>query len=314
MPAQQQWLQASMSELYDVAMLQPPQPLPPILGAHSFSGLYYQGMPRSNYVESELGYALQRPGVVPGTGSLQRQSSQLNFNSAALLSQPSQMMSPSFSNLSSSTPRSHFAPPGLNSNYQAIPMSPGGLLLQTLGLQDQLFGGRSNTAGPGISLLSQQLEEYSHPDQQHGQYTPSRHTQYNMPGSMQAASASGLNPESCSGGFDATSATVHTSRERLPLDNYQRASFIDFTGDMHRNQIITSGSYHCGSNNDAPAPMSFTSTAYNRNRPHASSFSDFGSNLMPSPCFPVVLQNTGYDEIYSTDDPAVELQKRQSMG
>lgn len=318
MSAQQQQLHASLSELYDAALLQPPPSHPPIMGAQSFSGIYYQGMPRSHYphVESDLGYALQRPGVVPGMGSdafasLRRQSSQLSFNSAALISQPSQMLSPSLSTLSSPTPRNHFAPPGLNANYQAVSMSPGGLLLQKLGLQDQLFANQSNTAGAGISLLSQQLEEYSHPDQHQGQYISSRQNQYKMPSSLQSASTPAVNPGSYRGG-DAISRTVPTVHQFLPFDTQQYASFTDLTGGMHRKQTIFEN-VNLGAYDDAPAPMSFPSVAYPR--PHANSFSDFGSNMIPNSSLPFVLQNNGFDESYSTDDgPILEQQKRPSMG
>jgi dual specificity protein kinase YAK1 len=317
MSAQQQQLHASLSELYDAALLQSPPSHPPIMGAQSFSGIYYQGMPRSHYphVESDLGYALQRPGVVPGMGSdafasLRRQSSQLSFNSAALFTQPSQMLSPSLSTLSSPTPRNHFAPPGLNSNYQAVSMSPGGLLLQKLGLQDQLFANQSNTAGSGISLLSQQLEEYSHPDQQQGQYISSRQNQYKMPGSLQSASTSAINPGSYRGG-DVISRAVPTVHQFLPFDTQQCASFTDLNGGMHRTHTIFEN-VNLGAHDDAPAPMSFPSIAYTR--PHASSFSDFGNNMIPNSSLPFVLQNNGFDESYSTDDPSVEQQKRPSMG
>jgi hypothetical protein len=286
MSAQQQQLHASLSDLYDVTIFQMPQPLPPIMGAQSFSGVYNQGMPRSHYphVESELGYALQRPGVVPGMGSdafvsPQGQTSHLNFNSAGLLSQPSQMLSPSLSNLSSPTPRNHFAAPGLNSIYQPVSISPGGLFLQKLGLQDQMIGNQSNTAGAGISLLSQQLEEYSHADQQQGQFNSFTHTQYNMPGGFNTTSSRILNPGSCHGGFDAPPATVQMMHPGHLFDA-QRASFSDLSG-MHRNQNI-SAPYgminHRGSNDEPGAtPMSLTSIpCYNRQ--HANSFSDFGRN------------------------------------
>jgi len=248
--AAQQHLHTSLSNLNDVAFLQPPQPPPPtMMGAQSFSGAYYQGMPSHYpYVESELGYALQRPGVVPGMGSdayaaLRRQSS--NSSSAAMLAQQqSQMLSASLSNLSSSTPQNYgvsAAAPAGPMNYQstAMSMSPGGLLLQKLGLQEQMLGrgggAPGGVGGAGTSLLAQQLEEYSQSDHQQGQGHGQQHAQQ-----------------------------VHNSNN--PLMGHQQQSFS--------NAMLNSGSYH-GEYEAAPSavPMSLTSLPYIQ----STSFSDFGN-------------------------------------
>ena len=163
----------------EIAFLQQQLPPPPtFMGAQSFSGAYggylqgFPGMPNTHhpYVESELGYALQRPGVVPGMGSdafnmaLRRQSS-----NSSLLAQQSQMLSASLSNLSS-TPQNYNVP----GPFQ-VPMSPGGLLLQQLGLQEQMLNNHASynvRAGGGIgaSLLSQQLgDNPTQPNQQQDQ-------------------------------------------------------------------------------------------------------------------------------------------------
>jgi hypothetical protein len=163
-------VQASLSDLYDTALYQqllhPPPPT--FMGAQSFSGAYYQqGMPTSNhpYLESDFGYALQRPGVVPGgdafAAAYRRQTS---VSDSAILA-AHQRLSSSLSRDYSGT-----APPlpsaTSNMNYQST-MSPGGLLLQKLGLQEQIqFGNSNNVANinvgsGGVSLLAQQLEEYS---------------------------------------------------------------------------------------------------------------------------------------------------------
>ena len=163
-------IQASLSDLYDTALYQqllhPPPPT--FMGAQSFSGAYYQqGMPTSNhpYLESDFGYALQRPGVVPGgdafAAAYRRQTS---VSDSAILA--------SHQRLSSSLSRDYSgtAPPlpsaTSNMNYQST-MSPGGLLLQKLGLQEQILLGSSNNVANinggngGVSLLARQLEEYS---------------------------------------------------------------------------------------------------------------------------------------------------------
>ena len=116
------------------------------------------------HIESDLGYALQRPGVVPGglggNGSLRRNSSKLS------LSQQAQLLSGSLGNLAS-TPR------GYGIQYQTtVPMSPGGALLQQLGLHEQILlshshhsnlgtsveSSSSGGSGGGTSLLTQQLQ------------------------------------------------------------------------------------------------------------------------------------------------------------
>ncbi|KAL7477053.1 hypothetical protein ACHAW6_002870, partial [Cyclotella cf. meneghiniana] len=162
--AAQQNLQA-VTGFSDLAFLPHLPQQPAFMGAQSFSGAYYDGMP-SHYphVEGELGYALQRPGVFPISGNdavaiLQRQSSN---PSLAFLAQQNAILSSSFSNVSS-TPRSIAQSSG-SMSFQ----SPGDLL-QSLGLHDQgsydhnysQFNTGSNAA---TSLLAQQLAEYSEPD------------------------------------------------------------------------------------------------------------------------------------------------------
>lgn len=256
---------AAQQQLNDVAFMQPPPPLPPppvLMGAQSYSGAYgYQGMPGSHnpYVESELGYALQRPGVVPGMGSdafvgaLRRQSS--SNNAALFAQQHNQMLSASLSNLSSSTPQNYgvstAASTGGPINYQSA-MSPGGLLLQKLGLQDQMLGTSSYNArdggagggAGGTSLLAQQLEEYSSlSDNQQGQGQV--HQQH--------------------------APQVHNRNN--PLMGRHRSS----SNVVHRGSsgMINSGSYHRGA--AAPAvPLSLTSLPYMQN----ASFSDLNSAAM----------------------------------
>jgi len=231
-----------LSNLNDVAFLQPPPvPPPPVLmGAQSFSGAYYQGMPNHYpYVESELGYALQRPGVVPGMGSdafmaLRRQSSN------SMLAQQSQMLSASLSNLSSSTPQNYSATGNANAsmNYQssAVSMSPGGLLLQKLGLQEQMLSGASG-GGAGTSLLAQQLEEYSQTDhdqgqgQQHVQQGQNHNDQLAMTHQQQAYSNAMLSSGSYRGGYDAPappaapmSLTTHPYIQSASFSDYGNAS------------------------------------------------------------------------------------------
>jgi len=252
--------QTSLSGLNDFTFLQPPPPLPPapsLMGAQSFSGAYgYQGMPGSHYpyVESELGYALQRPGVVPGmgtdafVGSLRRQSS--SNNAALLAHQQHQMLSASLSNLSSSTPQNYgisaAASAGGPMNYHSA-MSPGGLLLQKLGLQEQMLGNSSqhNAGGGGAgggaggtSLLAQQLEEYSsQPDHQQGRrqgqeqgHNPnnplmcSQNSFSNASGVNQGSASGMLNPGSYRGG---AAPAVPISLSALPY--MQNASFSDFS-------------------------------------------------------------------------------------
>jgi len=260
--AQQQHLHASLSGPNDVAFLQPPPPVPPppaLMGAQSYSGAYgYQGMPGSHYpyIESELGYALQRPGVVPGmgsdafvAGSLRRQSS--SNNAALLAAHQSQMLSASLSNLSSSTPQNYGvstgAPAGGQLNYQSA-VSPGGLLLQKLGLQEQMIGtpshystGGGGAGAGGTSLLAQQLEEYSsQSDHQEGgqrqgnhQHTQQVHNPNNSLMGRQASFSNmsgvhqgSLNPGSYRGGYDTAAPAVPVSLTTVPY--MQSASFSDF--------------------------------------------------------------------------------------
>ena len=165
--AQHYHITAAPQHLQHMAVI--PQAPPPsaYMGAQSFSGAYYEGVPGGYmhpHIESDLGYALQRPGVVPGglggNGGLRRSSSKLS------LSQQAQLLSGSLGNLAS-TPR------GYGIQYQStVPMSPGGALLQQLGLQEQILlnqsyhgnlgtsveSSSSGGSGGGTSLLTQQLQ------------------------------------------------------------------------------------------------------------------------------------------------------------
>ena len=256
---QQQQLQASLSGLADMAFLQPPPPT--FVGAQSFSGAYgyQQGMPGTGIgghhpyqVESELGYALQRPGVVPGMGNdaaaafastaLRRQ----NSSNGALLAvaqqqqQNHQMLSASLSNLSSSV-----TPGGLMGYGQqpsVVSMSPGGLLLQKLGLQEQMLGNQShyNSAGAGggvagTSLLAQQLEEYSQSDQhQRGQpqHPQMAHNANNPQMLVAGGGQQSFNAGSYHSGYDAgvtgVPAAGPMSLTSLPYNMQGAASFSEF--------------------------------------------------------------------------------------
>eukprot|EP00986_Skeletonema_menzelii_P019138 scaffold27070_cov147-Skeletonema_menzelii.AAC.1 len=131
-------------------------PPPQTMGAQSFSGAYYSGAPSYHpNLESELGYALQRPGVVPG-------GNDILFN--ALQRQYSNSSVGSLNNLQS--PARNYG------NYGEI-RSSGNNLLHTLGLQEQIAGMNSQYNGGGIggaatSLLAQQLADYSDASQQGG--------------------------------------------------------------------------------------------------------------------------------------------------
>lgn len=239
--AAQHQLQASLSTLNDMAFLQHAPsipPPPPHMGAQSFSGAYYQGMPgHYPYVESELGYALQRPGVVPGMGNdayaaLRRKSSSSNL-AAALAKQ--QMFGRSLSNLSSSTPQN----PGGLSNASFGPMnhhsmSPGGLVLQQLGLQqEQMLGSQYNSGGlpsqggagaeAGASLLTQQLEEYQTAGQQGGPEQQS-HQQLSI-----------LGGGSYHGGYDAAPAAAPAS---LTSNPYARGASFGEYGDVTSSSLV----------------------------------------------------------------------------
>lgn len=292
---QQQQMRATLSCLNDVAFLQPPVPPPALMGAQSFSGMHYPGMgmmPNGRpypHAESELGYALQRPGVVPhgndaiaahfGMAPLRRQTSGSNQQALLAVAQQHQqgqaMLSASLSNmgslgnmnaLSSSTPHNIGAPGTLmNQHFNAFhpsvsgmgPTSPGTLLLQKLGLQEQqqqqmMWGGvRSqpqNGAGAAeaSSLLSQQLEEYSQSDNQQqqgqGQHEPQLVHDPNNPvemGRNGQSFSSNLHPGSYhGGGYDLTPAAAPSASSALPMSHpyKQSASFSDFGNDPNSMQ------------------------------------------------------------------------------
>ena len=295
----QQHAQTSLSSLYDASFLQQPPPPPTFMGAQSFSGAYYQGMPSGHhpYVESELGYALQRPGVVPGIGSdafaaFQRQSSS---SSAAFLAHQSQLLSASLNSLSSSTPRTYGLPACSNMNYQSV-ISPGGILLQKLGLQEQMLGKQSNfNLDAGTSLLAQQLDEYSHQQS------------FSTSGNSHDASSGILDPGSYRSGHDATTVSAPLPQGTLPY-NTQNAGCNDSSSGWQqhqniapRNSLIHSGSYHGGY--DATS----ASLPYNI---HSASFSDFGSTMqLPhqnlAQMYPQLrrIQSNGYDQMSYPSGP-----------
>lgn len=136
-------------------------PPPQFMGAQSFSGAYYNGAPSYHpNLESELGYALQRPGVVPGGNELLFTALQRQYSNSSL---------GSLNNLPSPTRNyGSYGAPGVM-NY------PGNNLLHSLGLQDQIADLNSQLNGGGIggaatSLLAQQLADADHldPSQQGG--------------------------------------------------------------------------------------------------------------------------------------------------
>ncbi|KAL3809390.1 hypothetical protein ACHAXA_007869 [Cyclostephanos tholiformis] len=294
-----QHAQASLSSLYDAAFLQQPPPPPTFMGAQSFSGAYYQGMPSGHhpYVVSELGYALQRPGVVPGMGSdafvaFQRQSSR---SSAAFLAHQSQLLSASLNNLSSSTPRNYGLPTCSSMNYQSV-MSPGGIPLQQLGQQEQMLGKQSNfNLDAGTSLLAKQLEEYSD------------HKSFSTSGNLHDASSGMLDPGTYRGGCDVTSVSVPLPQATFPYIT-QNASFNDSSSGWQQHQstvphysLINSGSYHGGY--DATS----ASLPYNI---HSASFSDFGSTMQLqhqniAQMHPQLrrIQSNGYDQMSYPSGP-----------
>mmetsp|Transcript_13154 Transcript_13154/g.20407 ORF Transcript_13154/g.20407 Transcript_13154/m.20407 type:complete len:1351 (-) Transcript_13154:73-4125(-) len=149
------------NESFFIPMPHVPPP-PQAMGAQSFSGAYYNGAPSYHpNLESELGYALQRPGVVPGGN---------DFLLSALRRQHSNSSVGSLNNLPSPTRNygNYVAPGGMN--------YPGNNLLHTLGLQEQIAdmnsqyngGGGGGIGGAATSLLAQQLEDYSDTSQQQG--------------------------------------------------------------------------------------------------------------------------------------------------
>jgi dual specificity protein kinase YAK1 len=138
----------------------PHVPAPPqIMGAQSFSGAYYSGAPSYHpNLESELGYALQRPGVVPGGNDILLTALQRQYSNPSV---------GSLNNLQS--PARNFG------NYGELRSSANNLL-HSLGLQEQIAGMNSQYNGGGIggaatSLLAQQLADYSDTSSQQGGMT-----------------------------------------------------------------------------------------------------------------------------------------------
>lgn len=199
----------------------PPPPQPTFMGAQSFSGAYYDGMPSYHqHVEGDLGYALQRPGVFPISGNdavamLQRQAS---GQSLAYLAQQNAILSSSLNNINS-TPR--------NAAHSAGSMSfqsPGDLL-QQLGLQDQgSFDNnysQMNTGNAATSLLAQQLADYSGPDYQQQQFNTQNSNLSNPSGAYGASSASQM-----AGSYHGMSGPMSLSS----LPSFQSASLGNYGG------------------------------------------------------------------------------------
>jgi len=158
--AQQQPQAHGANESFFIPIPHVPPP-PQVMGAQSFSGAYYNGAPGYHQIlESELGYALQRPGVVPGGNDLLLTALQRQYSNPSI---------GSLNNLPSPTRNyGSYGAPGVM-NY------PGNNLLHTLGLQEQMLDMNSQYNGGGgiggaaaTSLLAQQLADYSEPPQQGG--------------------------------------------------------------------------------------------------------------------------------------------------
>lgn len=223
--AVQQNLQA-LSGLNDLAFVPQPPQQPTFMGAQSFSGMYYDGMP-SHYphVEGDLGYALQRPGVFPIAGNdavamLQRQAS---GQSLAYLAQQNAILSSSLSNMAS-TPR------GIVRSAGSLSFHNPGDLLQQLGLQDQgSFDNNYSQMNPGAatSLLAQQLADYSGPEyqQQNTNNLNSISNSSSMYGSMGAQMA---------GSYHGASGPMSLSS--LPSYQQQSASLGNYGGNMQDTQ------------------------------------------------------------------------------
>jgi len=220
--AAQQNLQA-MHGFRDFSYLpqQPPQQ-PTFMGAQSFSGMYYGGMP-GHYpnVEGDLGYALQRPGVFPisndAVAMLQRQAS--SQSSLAYLAQQNALLSSSLSNVGS-TPQ-HLSTGAMNFQHHAD-------LLQQLGLQDQTsfdINRPQMNAGATTSLLAQQLADYSGSDYQHQQQFNTQSS--NLPTAPTYSSASQM-----AGSYHGISGPMSLSS----LPSFQSTSLGNHGGNVQDNQ------------------------------------------------------------------------------
>jgi len=267
--AAHQSLHSVLANANDLSMSQQMPPQPTFMGAQSYSGAYFDRMTNHQpYVESDLGYALQRPGVVPMGGealaaALQRQ----NSNPAlAFLAQQNPLFNASWSNLSS-TPRSYSQSSNNVIGY-ATPKSPGGIRQSFSGLQDQTFdnqqsngiGGGGGGGGGVKSLLAQQLAEYSNSNQFNDQQmqqqqnsNPDNQQQYATQSSFKSAngmsgmynSSGPLNVGSYNGSFVGYGGAAPMSLTSLPVMDprlnpqaannigqyIQSASFGDFRND-----------------------------------------------------------------------------------
>jgi serine/threonine protein kinase len=210
----------TMNGLNDLAFLAQPPQQPTFMGAQSFSGMYYDGMP-SHYphVEGDLGYALQRPGVFPIAANdtvamLQRQAS---GQSLAYLAQQNAILSSSLSNITA-TPRSAAQSAG------SLNVKNSRDLLQQLGLQDQgSFDNYSQmNTGAATSLLAQQLADYSGQDfQQHHHINPQSFNTSNVPsiyGSMGAQMAESYH--GMAGPMSLSSLPSYYQQQSVSLGNY----------------------------------------------------------------------------------------------
>lgn len=221
----------ALSGLNDLPFVPQPPRQPTFMGAQSFSGVYYDGMP-SNYphVEGDLGYALQRPGVFPISGNdavamLQRQAS---GQSLAYLAQQNAILSSSLSNIT--TPRGQVQSAGSLSFH-----TPGDLL-QQLGLQDQ--GSFDNNysqmnQGASTSLLAQQLADYSGPEYQQQNPNHQNWTRSNSSGIYGS-----MGPQ-MNGSYHGISGPMSLSS--LPSFNQQQSASLGNYGgivqDTHQQQI-----------------------------------------------------------------------------
>lgn len=200
---------------------QPPQQ-PTFMGAQSFSGMYYGGIPgHYQHMEGDLGYALQRPGVFPisndAVAMLQRQAS--SQPSMAYLAQQNALLSSSLSNVGS-TPRHPYT--------GAMSFQHHGDLLQQLGLQEQtsfdINCPQMNT-GATTSLLAQQLADYTGSDYHHLQQFNTQSS--NLPNVPTYSSVSQM-----AGSYHGISGPMSLSS----LPSFQSASLGNPGGNIQDNQ------------------------------------------------------------------------------
>lgn len=218
--AAQQAYDANESFFVPIPHVPPP---PQLMGAQSFSGAYYNGAPSYHpNLESELGYALQRPGVVPGGNDFLLTALQRQYSNSSL---------GSLNNLPSPTRNyGNYGAPGGN-NY------PGNNLLHTLGLQEQIADMNSQYNGGGgiggaaaTSLLAQQLEDYSDPSQQGGMASQAANS--DAPQLQRQQSNSSMHGSYVGSYGQATPMSLGNS-----LPYFQSASFSDYASATQGQQI-----------------------------------------------------------------------------